>query len=330
LQTFAQGSPVVQQLLKNSHDRLLIIDGGSFVMRSNENVLSLVRSQAEIEPEKSVGNVPNLSFDDATGLVEIETQANQLLDYISKLSSLADRACVTAIQQTETAQRSEETRQTEVATLRNQLEQSTAALQERNLAFNILENSSREQMVAMEQRLRSMERVLEERETEIASLNRQINDLANRPITPGYTEQQLEQEVAAKTAVFDQEIAALKSQLSQRDELVQSKTNMFKKAEAEFRANIIELETRLKDTENKLQLQEAQLKDKEVVIQATAAKEVEIGKLIKRLSQECENLSNELQEKTRLMSQLEIKKPQTQADKNVWRRMIGRLQDDPL
>lgn len=299
-------------------------------MRSTENVLSIVRSQSEVESEEAAVNVPNLSFDDASGLVEIEAQANQLLDYISKLSNLADRACVKAIQQTETAQRSEETRQTEVATLRNQLEQSTAALQERNLAFSILENSSREQMVAVEQRLRSMERLLEERETEITSLNRQINDLANRPITPGYTEQQLEQEVAAKTAVFDQEIAALKSQLSQRDALVQSKTNMFKKAEAEFRANIIELETRVKETENKLQLQEAQLKDKEVVIQATAAKEVEIGKLIKRLSQECENLSNELQEKTRLMSQLEIKKPQTQADRNVWRRMIGRLQDDPL
>lgn len=299
-------------------------------MRSTENVLSIVRSPAEVEPEEAVVNVPNLSFDDASGLVEIEAQANQLLDYISKLSSLADRACVTAIQQTETAQRSEETRQNEVATLRNQLEQSTLALQERNLAFSILENSSREQMVAMEQRLRSTERLLDERETEIASLNRQINDLANRPIAPGYTEQQLEQEVAAKTAVFDQEIAELKSQLSQRDELVQSKINMFKKAEAEFRANIIELETRLKETENKLQLQEAQLKDKEVVIQATAAKEVEIGKLIKRLSQECENLSNELQEKTRLMGQLEIKKPQTQADRTVWRRMIGRLQDDPL
>jgi chromosome segregation ATPase len=299
-------------------------------MRSNENVLSLVRSQAEIEPEKSAGNVPNLSFDDATGLVEIETQANQLLDYISKLSSLADRACVTAIQQTETAQRSEETRQTEVATLRNQLEQSTAALQERNLAFTMLENSTRDQLATLEQRLRSTERQLEERQTEISSLNRQINELANRAATPGFTEQQLQEEVAKKTDPLDQEIAALKSQLSQRDDLVQSKTNMFKKAEAEFRANIIELETRLKDTENKLQLQEAQLKDKEVVIQATAAKEVEIGKLIKRLSQECENLSNELQEKTRLMSQLEIKKPQTQADKNVWRRMIGRLQDDPL
>lgn len=299
-------------------------------MRATENVLSIVRSKPEVDREEALSDVPNLSFDDATGLVEIENQANQLLDYISKLSSLADRACVTAIQQTETAQRSEESRLTEVATLRNQLEQSTVALQERNLAFSMLENSSRDQVATLEQRLRSTERQLEERETEIGSLNRQIQELANRPITPGYTEQQLEEEVAKKTDALSLEITALTSQLCQRDELAQSKTNMFKKAEADYRANIIELETRLKDAENKLQQQEAQLKDKEVVIQATAAKEAEIGKLIKRLSQECENLSNELQEKTRLMNQLDLKKPQSQADKNVWRRMIGRLQDDAL
>jgi chromosome segregation ATPase len=300
-------------------------------MRATENVLSIVRNQPENTDEQAApSDVPNLSFDDATGLVEIETQANQLLDYISKLSSLADRACVTAIRQTETAQRSEESRQTEVATLRNQLEQSTVTLQERNLAFATLESSTRSQVLSLEQRLRITERQLGEREGEISSLNRQISELAHRPMTPGYTEQQLEHEVAKKTAANEQEIAVLKNQLSQRDGLVQAKANMFKKAEADFRATIIDLETRLKEAESKLQLQETQLKDKEVVIQATAAKEVEIGKLIKRLSQECENLSNELQEKTRLMGQLEIKKPQTQPDKNVWRRMIGRLQDDPL
>ena len=300
-------------------------------MRATENVLSIVRNQPESTDEPAApSDVPNLSFDGATGLVEIETQANQLLDYISKLSSLADRACVTAIRQTETAQRSEESRQTEVATLRNQLEQSTVTLQERNLAFATLESSTRSQVLNLEQRLRTTERQLGERDIEIGSLNRQITELGNRPVTPGYTEQQLEHEVARKTAANEQEIATLKNQLSQRDGLVQTKANMFKKAEADFRATIIDLETRLKEAESKLQLQETQLKDKEAVIQATAAKEVEIGKLIKRLSQECENLSNELQEKTRLMGQLEIKKPQTQTDKNVWRRMIGRLQDDPL
>src|SRR6187455_1127490 len=158
-------------------------------MRATENVLSIVRNQPESTDEPAApSDVPNLSFDDATGLVEIETQANQLLDYISKLSSLADCACVTAIRQTETAQRSEESRQTEVATLRNQLEQSTLTLQERNLAFTMLENSTRDQVVTLEQRLRSTERQLEERETEIAGLNRQINELAKRPATPGYTE----------------------------------------------------------------------------------------------------------------------------------------------
>ncbi len=299
-------------------------------MRANENVVSIVRSQPDNEPAKSHSDMPNLSFDDASGLAEIETQANQLLDYIGKLSNLADRACVTAIRQTETAQRSEETRQTEVATLRNQLEQSTSALQERNLAFTMLDNSSREQMASMEQRLRAAGRQLGERETEIASLNRQVDEFVSRSINPGYTAEQLEQEVAEKTAALNQEFTALKSQLSQRDELVQSKTNMFRKAEADFRANIVELEQRLKDAEGTVQRQETQLKDTEVVIQATAAKEVEIGKLIKRLSLECENLSNELQEKTRLMGQLDGKKPQTQPDKNVWRRMIGKLQDDPL
>ena len=299
-------------------------------MRATENVLSIVRNQPEVNANEAQNDVPNLSFDDASGLLEIETQANQLLDYISKLSSLADRACVTAIRQTETAQRSEESRQNEVATLRNQLEQSTLALQERNLAITMLENNAREQVATLEQRLRSAERQLEERQTEISSLNRQVNELTNRPVTPGYTEQQLEQEIAKKTSAFEQEITALQRQLIQRDEAVQAKANMFRKAEADFRANIIELETRLKDAETKLHLQETQLKDKELVIQATAAKEAEIGKLIKRLSQECENLSNELQEKTRIVGQLEIRKPQTQSDKNVWRRMIGRLQDDPL
>ena len=299
-------------------------------MRPNDNVVSLVRSQPEVEPDKSHSDMPNLSFDDASGLAEIETQANQLLDYIGKLSNLADRACVTAIRQTETAQRSEETRQTEVATLRNQLEQSTSALQERNFAFTILENGSREQMASMEQRLRAAERQLEKRDSEIAALNHQIDELVKRPNTPGYTTEQLEQEIAKKTAALNLEFSALQNQLSQRDELVKSKTNMFRKAEQDFRATIIELEQRLKDAEGMVLRQKTELKDKEVVIQATAAKEVEIGKLIKRLSLECENLSNELQEKTQLMGQLDGKKPQTQADKNVWRRMIGRLQDDPL
>lgn len=308
-------------------------------MRANDTALTLVRNQAEVVPEEAQievvnkdakSDVPNLSFDDATGLVEIETQANQLLDYISKLSSLADRACVTAIRQTETAQRSEESRHTEVATLRNQLEQSTAALQERNVAFTMLENSAREQLAALEQRLRAKERQLEERDVEVSALQRQNAELSSRPASAGFTAEQLEEELGKRTDALKQELAALQNQLSQRDESLQGRVNMFKKAEADLRAKLAEQDIRLKEADGKVLALENQLKDKEQVIQATAAKEAEIGKLIKRLSQECENLSIELQEKTRLMSQLDGRKPQTQPDKNVWRRMIGKLQDDPL
>lgn len=323
----AQSGPSIAQKFP---DRPRKFTGGKPFMRASDNVIPIVRNAVEVEAEPSANDMPNLSFDEASGLAEIETQANQLLDYISKLSNLADRACVTAIQQTETAQRSEESRQTEVATLRNQLEQSTAALQERNLAITMLEGSTREQILTLEQRLRNSERQLAERESEIANLNRQLTELANRPVTPGYTAQQLEQEVAKATAALSQEIGALKDQVSQHNELAQAKANKFKKVESDFRATIIELEQRLKDSESKVAAQDTQLKDKELVIQATAHKEVEIGKLIKRLSQECENLSNELQEKTRLMGQLDYKKSSLQPDKNVWRRMIGKLQDDPL
>src|SRR5512142_1175110 len=93
-------SPGGTTIAQNCHDRLVKSDGGNFPMRATENVLSIVRSKPEVDREEALSDVPNLSFDDATGLVEIENQANQLLDYISKLSSLADRACVTAIQQT--------------------------------------------------------------------------------------------------------------------------------------------------------------------------------------------------------------------------------------
>jgi predicted RNase H-like nuclease (RuvC/YqgF family) len=79
-----------------------------------------------------------------------------------------------------------------------------------------------------------------------------------------------------------------------------------------------------------VQSQAAQLKEKDAVLQATAGKEAEIGKLIKRLSTECQNLSVELQEKTRLLNQLEGKKPQAATEGKVWRRVIGRLQEDGL
>jgi chromosome segregation ATPase len=122
----------------------------------------------------------------------------------------------------------------------------------------------------------------------------------------------------------------LKEQLAQRDEAIQAKNGALRKVELDHRSSITDLEQRLRDAESKLQTFETQLKEKDAVIQSTAVKEAEIGKLIKRLSTECENLSVELQEKTRLLNQLENKKSPTPADGNAWRRVIGKLQEEGL
>jgi chromosome segregation ATPase len=116
--------------------------------------------------------------------------------------------------------------------------------------------------------------------------------------------------------------------LAQRDDAIQKKNHTLRNIETNHRAAINELEQRLRELETQLQTQETQLKEKNSVIQATANKEAEIGKLIKRLSAECQNLSVQLQEKTRLLNELEGQKPQAAAEVKTWRRVIGRLQEE--
>jgi predicted RNase H-like nuclease (RuvC/YqgF family) len=60
----------------------------------------------------------------------------------------------------------------------------------------------------------------------------------------------------------------------------------------------------LQDAEAKLESQETTLQEKEAGIHAAALREKEIGKLIERLSSECEKLSAELCEKELIISRL--------------------------
>jgi chromosome segregation ATPase len=280
----------------------------------------------EIERIQDSVDKESFSFPDGNSFVEIELQANQLLDYIDKLSSLADRACHTAIRQTESAQRIEETRQSEIDNLRKQLEQSSAALQERNVALAVLEKTSHAHIVALEKQLHDRELQLSDRENDIKELraeNSWLADRLNKLAAATKTET-----VQADIEPLSQEIAELKLKLAKRDETIQAKNGALQKIDLDFRSKILELEQRLQDSETKLLQQEAILKEKDALLQATAAKEVEIGKLIKRLSAECDRLNTELQEKTRSLTQSEPKKPQPTPDSKVWRRVIGRFQEE--
>jgi chromosome segregation ATPase len=274
----------------------------------------------------SLPALPSLALADENNVVDIEVQADYLLNYINKLTALADRACSTAIRQSESAQRTEESRQNEINFLRGQLDQANTRFREQQLAMTRLEQSTREQIAGLETQLRQKEIYRIQREKEFIHLRNEQDTRVNRP---GQEPSQLrapqaEQEIDR----LKKENSQLKIQLANRDEAIQTKNHEIKAIELDLRSQIVELEQRLRESQTELQIQEAKVKEKEVLLKATAAKETEIGNLIKRLSSECESLNGELQQKSQVLARLEGKKPQPTNDGKIWRRVIGRLQEE--
>lgn len=274
----------------------------------------------------AVSALPSFGLAGANEIVDIEIQADHLLNYINKLTALADRACSTAIRQSESAQRTEENRQTEINFLRHQLEQTNAQFREQQLAMARLEQNSREQIAALETQLRQKEVYRIQREKEFIRLRSEHDVLVNRRVSDPTPVDALPQPQSLET--INREVAELKLQLANRDEAIQTKNHEMKVMELDFRTKIVELEQQLRDCQNELQIYEAKVKEKDALLQATAAKETEIGNLIKRLSSECESLNGELQQKSQVLARFESKKGQSASDGKIWRRVIGRLQED--
>ena len=273
---------------------------------------------------------PSFSFDNANCVLDIEIQADQLLAYIDKLTSLADRACNTAIRQTETAQLLEKNRFAELGTLRIQLEQQKEQYHEQQLALLRVEHQSRAQISTLENRLHEIEKHQQNIgiDSELKKLQVENGVLATRLAAA--------EAIANQAHVGDhdsapsnQEMADLKRQIAERDETIEIKNHAIKEIEREYRVKINELETRLSTVESELKIQEVKLKEKDSVIEMAGAKEAEVGNLIKRLSAECAALSGELQEKNQRLVEIQANKLKPISDVKVWRRMIGRLQEEP-
>jgi chromosome segregation ATPase len=281
----------------------------------------------EVEPQQGLLQDHSSPPSDANSILDIELQANQLFDYIDKLSSFADIACQNAINQTEWAQRSEESHQAELINLRRQLEQNNAELQERNIAYAVLEETTKTQRTELEKRLNEKQLQLSQREEELKTLTTEITSFIKHrqePIGSGQSKQ-----VELNVEPLTQEIAALKLQLAKRDEMIQAKNNALRKIESDFRVKIQKLEQTVREHAIGLEQHEATIRHKEALIQATAAKELEIGKLIKRLSAECEKLNKEVQEKSRRLAQPEGEKIQPGREVKAWRQVISRMQEEP-
>jgi chromosome segregation ATPase len=267
---------------------------------------------------------PSFSFDDANCVLDIEIQADQLLTYIDKITSLADRACNTAMRQTETAQLLERSRSAELGNLRNQLEQQRGQYQEQQLALLRVEHESRAQIATLENRLHEIERNQDNIGVQAELRRLQVENAA-------LAEQLAAAEASAsdrKPAAINQEMTELRRQQAQGEETIESKNRAIKEIEREYLSKTNELETRLSTLESELQTQEAKLKEKEAVLKLSAVKEAEVGNLIKRLSDECATLSRQLQEKNQKLAEIEPSKSNSISDAKIWRRMIARLQEE--
>ena len=286
----------------------------------------------ELDQPQDAFPVQSSSISNVNGILDIEIQASQLFDYIDKLNTFADRAYHNAINnQSKRERRLEEVYQSDLANLNKLLEQTKAALQERNVAYAVLQEKTKAQLTEMEKRLLEKQVQLLQREEEIKTLTTDITSFIKHQQQPQESEQPTLKSHAHQlnSELHAEEIERLKLQLAKRDEIIQAKNDESRVVQSEFRLKIQELENALRANTNRLEQHEALLKQKEALIQATAIKEAEIGKLIKCLSTECDNLNKQLQEKTRRLAQLEKEKAQSSNDVRAWRQVAGQLQEDP-
>lgn len=296
--------------------------------RTARTITQPVRSHGNAKELVALPATPSFSLAEASSILDIEIQADQLLAYIDKLTSLADRACNTAIRQNETTHLIEENRRSEMINLRSHLDQQGTQLHEQQLALVRLEHESKAKIASLETQLQ-LAKLHRNEGSELQLLRAENANLTRRLHEAEALTKQAQPRVQGDLAPLNQEVAELRLQLAKRDETIQNKNSAIKNIELDLRAKILALEQNLRDVQAELKAHEAKLKEKDALIQATAAKEAEMGNLIKRLSNECSKLSNELHEKNRRPAQTELKQPQPIADAGIWRRVIGRLQEEP-
>jgi septal ring factor EnvC (AmiA/AmiB activator) len=272
---------------------------------------------------------PSFSLAEANSIVEIEVQADQLLGYIDKLTTLADRACTTAIRQSQTAHLIDASRHGEINDLRKKLDQQNEKLHAQEIAIVRLQHESKAQIAAVEAQLRQNHlKARPEPEQHLlryenAQPAKRLND------SPEIAASKVEPDDTRFDTANDPTIAELKLQIANRDETILAKTNALKATEEEYRARIAHLEQRLQETTALLEKHEEELNEKDRILEATASKEAEMGNLIKQLSAECTALSEELQKSDPATARGEAKPNPTVNEGTLWRRVLGRLQEEP-
>jgi chromosome segregation ATPase len=244
---------------------------------------------------------------------EIDSHLTRLLNLWNRLNSITDRAsdaksrshgrsedfellAIAALREAECADLIEQSMEAQLTTLCGELKQKDEALQARETALVRLEETSNAKLAELETRIHNQENQLRDWEIERQQLMSERDHLAGCLNNA---------KLAANRPEVEAHLYPLSLDMAKREESVAAKESNLQQAEGDHKTEIENLQLRLQDAEAKLENQEKTLKEKEAGIHAAVLREKEIGKLIERLSSECEKLSEELCEKELIISRLE-------------------------
>ena len=256
---------------------------------------------------------------------EVESHVTRLLNLLKKLKSINERAdgtdsrqgassddfellVIAALREAECADLIEKTMEADLTGLCSELKRKDKTLQAREMALSRLQQASKAQRAELESRIENQEHQLENLQTAQQKLTAERDHLANRLSKAELAARQAEADGRKLKERMEEEFSALKRQTAKRDEFPDTKKPDLHQPEGDQKGEIETLQLRLQETEAKLESQEKELKEKEHAIHAAGVREAELGKLIERLSAECEKLSAELCEKKLMISRGEDKK----------------------
>jgi chromosome segregation ATPase len=255
---------------------------------------------------------------------EIESHFNRLSNLLNKLRSITDRApdngsrysslshdfellVIAALREAECADLIEKSIETDLTNLCGIIKQKDEALQARDTDLARLEEISKAKLAELESRIQNQETQLKDLENERQQLTTERDCLVNRFNQAELTAKQAEAEARQFKERLEAEFSALRVHMAKREESLAARESDLRRAEADQKTEIAKLQLRLQDTEAKLASQERELNEKDRGIHAASVREAGIGRLIARLSSDCEKLSAELCEKKLIISQFETK-----------------------
>jgi len=239
---------------------------------------------------------------------EIESHFNRLSNLLNKLRSITDQApdindrysslsqdfellVIAALREAECADLIEKSMETDLTSLCGEIKQKDEALKAREKELARLEETSKAKLAELESRIQNQEAQLKDLERERQQLTTERDDLGNRLNQAELTAGQAEAEGRQFKERLEAEFSALRVHMATREESLAARESDLRRAEADQKTEIENLQLRLQETEANLAIQETDLNEKDRAIHAAAVREAGISKLIERLSSECEKLS---------------------------------------